>query len=131
NVLKAGIVGRLVANDLSGALVSAQLLEIDPATGRRPELVQIARLLETEIREKYTPERMGFDFDVHIIGFAKMIGDIAEGAQRVVLFFGIAFLITTALVYLYAASLRLAIIPVACSLVAVVWQLGLLPLLGF
>mgnify|MGYP006310254563 CR=1 FL=1 len=35
NILKAGIVGRLVANDFSGALVSAQLVEIDPATGGR------------------------------------------------------------------------------------------------
>ena len=33
NILKAGIVGRLVANDFSGAMVSAQLLDADPETG--------------------------------------------------------------------------------------------------
>ena len=32
NILKAGIVGRLVANDFSGAIVSAELMEFDPTT---------------------------------------------------------------------------------------------------
>ena len=35
NILKAGIVGRLVANDYSGALVVATLLENDPNTGEK------------------------------------------------------------------------------------------------
>ena len=33
NIIKSGRLGQLVANDFSGAIVSAQLLEIDPATG--------------------------------------------------------------------------------------------------
>ena len=33
NIIKSGKVGQLVANDFSGAIVSAQLLEIDPGTG--------------------------------------------------------------------------------------------------
>ena len=35
NILKAGIVGRLVANDFSGAIISAQLLTFDPDSGKR------------------------------------------------------------------------------------------------
>ncbi len=35
NILKAGIVGRLVANDFSGAIISAELLEVDPSTGEK------------------------------------------------------------------------------------------------
>ena len=69
--------------------------------------------------------------DVHIIGFAKVIGDIADGAARVVAFFGITFVVTAALVYAFAQSLVLALIPLACSLIAVVWQLGLLAAMGF
>ena len=130
NIIKAGIVGRLVANDFSGALISAQLLEFNPNTGERLDYVDVARQLEN-IRQKYSSSAVGVDIDYHIIGFAKVIGDITDGAKRVVLFFIIAFFITALLVYIYSQSLKLTTVPLACSLVAVVWQLGILPLLGY
>ena len=131
NIIKSGTLGRLVANDFSGALVSAQLLEIDPNTGERLDYVQVARLLEENIRKKYSNHNLEVKIDYHIIGFAKVIGDITEGAKRVVLFFAIAFIITTLLVIYYAQSVKIALIPLICSLTAVIWQLGLLPLFGF
>ena len=131
NIIKAGIVGRLVANDFSGALISAQLLEFNPNTGEKLDYVDVARQLEENIRQKYSSSEVGVDIDYHIIGFAKVIGDITDGAKRVVLFFVIAFFITALLVYIYSQSVILTIIPLVCSLVAVVWQLGILPLLGF
>jgi uncharacterized protein len=131
NIIKAGIVGRLVANDFSGALISAQLLEFHPNTGERLDYVDVARQLEENIRQKHSSAAVGVDINYHIIGFAKVIGDITEGAKRVVLFFIIALFITALLVYLYSQSIKLTIIPLTCSLVAVVWQLGILPLLGF
>ncbi len=127
NILKAGILGRLVANDFTGAAISAQLLEVDPATGEKLDFIKVSRLLEEQIREKYQSEQI----DVHIIGFAKVIGDIADGAKRVILFFFIAFVITSLLVFLYTRSTILTLIPLCCSLIAVVWQLGLLPILGY
>src|SRR5215510_6340756 len=51
NILKAGIRGRLVANDFSGALISAIVLEQD-ATGRPIDPIQVARALETRVRDK-------------------------------------------------------------------------------
>lgn len=129
NIIKAGITGRLVANDFSGALVSAQLLDVNPNTGRKLDYVEVARQLEENIRQKYGGEQA--DIDIHIIGFAKIIGDITEGARRVILFFVITLVITTLLVIIYSQSLRLALVPVFCSLVAVIWQAGLLPLLGY
>ncbi len=48
-----------------------------------------------------------------------------------VLFFLVAFLITAVFVYVYSQSFKLTVIPLACSLIAVIWQLGLLTLLGF
>ncbi len=127
NILKAGILGRLVANDFTGAAISAQLLEIDPATGEKLDFIKVSHLLEEKIRDKYQSDKI----DVHIIGFAKVIGDIADGAKRVILFFFIAFLITSLLVFLYTRSLILTLIPLSCSLTAVIWQLGLLPILGY
>jgi len=130
NILKSGYVGRLVANDFTAAIVSAELLEINPNTGERLDYIDVANQLES-IRQKYSSEGIGVDFDYHIIGFAKVIGDIASGAARVVLFFLIAFIITAVFVYVYSQSIQLTVIPLACSTIAVIWQLGLLTVLGF
>ena len=130
NLLKSAYVGRLVANDFSSALVVASLLEVDPTTGERLDYLHVADQLE-EIRQKYSNHEVGVDFDYHIIGFAKVIGDIASGVARVVLFFLVAFFITAIFVYLYSQSVKLTFIVVGCALVAVVWQLGLVTLLGF
>jgi len=127
NILKAGIVGRLVANDFSGAIISAQLLEVNPDTQERLDYFDVARLLETEVREAFETDNI----DVRIIGFAKVVGDIKEGANRIVLFFGVALLITAFLVYIYSQSVRLTVVPLVCSIFAVIWELGMLPLLGF
>jgi hypothetical protein len=130
NILKSAYYGRLVANDFSAAIISAELLEVDPNTGERLDYINVADQLE-QIRIKYSGHNVGVDFDYHIIGFAKVIGDISAGAARVVLFFGVAFFITALFVYVYSQSIRLTLIPLACSLIAVIWQLGALPMLGF
>jgi predicted RND superfamily exporter protein len=130
NILKSNYMGRLVANDFSAAIVVAQLLEVNPGTGEKLDYIDVAGELES-IREKFSTHEVGVDFDYHIIGFAKVIGDIASGAARVVLFFLIAFIITAVFVYVYSQSLKLTVIVVGCSLMAVIWQLGLLTLLGF
>ncbi|MBN2468501.1 MAG: MMPL family transporter [Deltaproteobacteria bacterium] len=127
NILKSNIVGRLVANDFSAAIVSTQLMEFDPTTGERLNYIDVARQIEEKIRARYSNEFI----DIHIIGFAKVIGDITAGAVRVLFFFLATIAITTLLVYLYTQSWRLTIVPIACSLIAVIWQLGLLSLLGF
>jgi hypothetical protein len=127
NLLKSRYLGRLVANDFSGAIISAQLLEIDPLTGEKLDYVTVATQLEEKIRGKYQSD----EISVHIIGFAKVIGDITDGAGKVILFFVFAFFITALLVYFYSQSLRITLIPLACSIVAVIWQLGMLPLMGF
>ena len=129
NAIKAGIVGRLVANDFTGAIVSGRLQEFHPNTGERLDYIEVARQLE-QIRAKALAGA-DVDVDVHVIGFAKLVGDIAAGAARVIAFFGITFLITALFVYLYTRSVRLTIPPLVCSLVAVVWQLGTVTALGF
>lgn len=131
NILKSGVLGRLVANDFSGAIISAQLLEFDPNTGEKLDYIGVAKQLEDKVRGKFQGDKVQVEIDVHIIGFAKVVGDISEGATRVVVFFAIAFLITGLLVYLYSQSWAFTLVPLGCSLIAVVWQLGLLPLLGF
>ncbi len=129
NILKSGKLGQLVANDFSGAIVSAQLLEIDPATGRKIDYARVAAGLEA-IRQQVGQESKGA-ITVHIIGFAKVIGDISDGARGVLVLFGVSICITALLVWNYAGRWKLAAAPVVCSLVAVVWQLGGLTALGY
>ena len=130
NILKSNYMGRLVANDFSAAIIVAELLEVNPDTGEKLDVIEMASQFEG-IREKYSVDPTGAAFDYHIIGFAKVIGDIAAGAARVVLFFLIAFTITAVFVYVYSQSFKMTVIVVGCSLMAVIWQLGLLTFLGF
>lgn len=127
NILKSGQVGRLVANDFSAALVSAQLVERDPQTGEKLDYFKVADLLESDIRAKFEKD----DITIHIVGFAKVIGDVADGALGVVGFFVVAFFISAVLVYYFTHSVRMTLMPLICSLVAVVWNMGLLTVFGF
>jgi predicted RND superfamily exporter protein len=130
NILKSNYMGRLVANDFSAAIVVAELLEVNPNTGEKIDPIDMAAQFEA-IRTKYTAHPVGLEFDYHIIGFAKAIGDIAAGVKRVVLFFLIAFVITFVFVWFYSQSLKLTLVVIGCSFMAVIWQLGVLTLLGF
>ncbi len=135
NILKAGIVGRLVANDFSGALISAIVLEQD-ASGLPIDPIAVAERLEREVRASL--EGRGVDVaaaastvDVHMIGFAKVVHDVAQGALSVVIFAAVTLILTLLAVWVYCQSFRVALLPVVCSLIAVLWQLGTLTLLGY
>ena len=135
NILKAGIRGRLVANDFSGALVSAIVLEKD-ATGKPIDPIEVARDLESRVRDRIQGNDVlvhaeGSGINVHMIGFAKVVGDIADGAMSVIVFAIVTILLTLLAVWYYVQSLKVAIVPIACSIVAVTWQLGTLVLLGY
>ncbi len=126
NIVKSGEVGRLVSGDFSGAMVWANLMEENPQTGEKLDYREVAAQLEA-IRTEFE----GDEFTVHIIGFAKIVGDISDGAQSVVWFFLIALVITAVLLYVYSRSVWLTVLPLTCSLVAVIWQMGTLSLLGY
>ena len=127
NVIVGGYTGQLVATDNTSAMVVADLLEFDPMTKQKLDYLDLSSKLEREVRQKLeTPE-----FQVQIIGFAKQIGDIADGAKSVMRFFLLAFLLTAASVYIYSRSVVLTVLPLVCSLSSVVWQFGTLQLLGY
>ena len=126
NIVKSGEVGRLVSGDFTGAMVWANLLEENPQTGEKLDYRQVAAELEA-IRNEHEND----DRTVHIIGFAKIVGDISDGATAVAWFFLIALGITAVLLYLYSRSVWLTVLPLTCSLVAVIWQMGTLSLLNF
>src|SRR6185503_13986548 len=123
NVEKSSEVGRTVASDFSGALVVAGMLEIDPQSQppKRLDYFELANRLE-ELRAKYT----GGNQTVHIIGFAKAVGDIHDGARGVILFFGIAFAITLALMVWFVKDVKLTFVALVVAMMPVLWLLGTL-----
>ena len=124
NIVKANIVGRLVAKDWSGAMIWADL--IPESQVNKVDYQQVANQFEA-IRTKYEDE----NHTVHIIGFAKVVGDISDGARSVIKFFALTIAFTWLLLFLYSTSVKLASLTVAAALVSVVWMLGALKLMGF
>ena len=127
NVLRSGQVGRLVANDFRSAIVEVPLFDFDPESGDRLDYRALSERLETLVRDQFQTEQV----TIHITGFAKIVGDLIEGAYQVAVFFALAILITLVLLYLYSRSINGTLIPLICSLIAVIWQLGLLNALGY
>ncbi len=71
------------------------------------------------------------NLSVHIIGFAKVVGDVSAATQQVMLFFVLTLLGTLLALCVYLRDLRLAWLPMLCSVVAVIWELGLLRTTGY
>ncbi|MDN5937723.1 MAG: MMPL family transporter [Salinisphaera sp.] len=126
NVSKANVIGRLVSPDQTAALVIAELIEVDPLTDEKISYTEVGDKLEA-IRAKFEGENVS----VHIVGFAKVVDDMTDAAGSVVLFFLLTLVLTGLLLWLYTGSLILGLLPLGCSVVAVIWEMGLLHLVGF
>ena len=126
NVGKAGIIGRLVSNHQDGAMVVAELLEYHPVTGEKLDYREVAEKLEA-IRSSLQSD----DISIHVIGFAKVIGDVTDASLEVVSFFAVALLLTMLLLWAFCGSFRLSLLPMFAAIVAVVWEFGLLHSVGY
>nr|WP_272887368.1 efflux RND transporter permease subunit [Stutzerimonas stutzeri] len=123
---QGGFVGTLVARDQSSAMITAELNELDE-NGKQLDYVAYNRVLEQQIRAQFEDDA----FEIQIIGFAKQIGDIADGASAVLEFCLLALLLTAAAVYWYCHSVRFTLLALGCSLTSLIWQFGSLRLLGY
>lgn len=122
---QGGFVGTLVSRDQTSAMIVAELAEVDK-DGNKIDYVAYNQRLE-ELRHQFEDD----NFEIEIIGFAKQVGDIADGASAVLEFCAVALLLTALAVYWYCHSLRFTLLPVVCSLTSLIWQFGALRLLGF
>jgi hypothetical protein len=126
NVERSGEIGQLVAADFKSSIVFVPLLDRHPQTGKALDYGDLSRQIEA-LRARYDSDAV----QIRVTGFAKVLGDLIEGLHQVLLFFLLALAITTVVLYGYTRCKRSTALVVACSLVAVVWQFGLLALLGF
>lgn len=125
NVQLSNEIGQLVAFDQRSSIIYVPLLA-RTADGQPLNYAKLSDEIE-QLRSQYQSDSI----DIHVTGFAKKVGDLIAGLEQILLFFAAAILITTFVLYGYTRCVRSTLLVVICSLVAVIWQLGLLPLLGF
>ena len=126
NVERSGEIGQLVAEDLRSSIILVPLQERIAETGERLDYHALSQRIEA-LRAQYESERIA----IHVTGFAKVVGDLIDGLRQVLVFFATATVICTVLLFGYTRCLRSTLLVTSCSLVAVVWLLGLLPTLGY
>ena len=126
NVERSGEIGKLVAGDYKSSIIMVPLLEKNPKTGEALDYSLFSRQVE-ELRSKYETDNI----KLHITGFAKVVGDLIEGLEQMMVFFVLTILICGAVLYGYTRCIRITVIVVTSSLVAVIWLLGMLPILGY
>jgi uncharacterized protein len=125
NVARSGEIGQIVALDAKSSVIFVPLLAKDPQ-GHPLDYGALAHRLD-EVSAKYQAQGV----DVHVTGFAKIVGELIDGVRAVLVFFAFAVAIAGAAVFWFTRCVRSTLLVVTASLVAVVWQLGLLPVLGF
>lgn len=126
NVERSGEVGSLVATNFGSSIILVPLMERGDASGQRLDYHDLSLKLDA-LGSKYESGKIR----IHITGFAKIVGDLISGLQQVLTFFAIAIAICTLVLLWYTRCWHSTLLVVSCSLVAVVWLLGILPTIGF
>lgn len=129
NVLRSSTIGSLVADDFESSIIYAPLLERNPETGKPIDYRDFSRQLEEKIRQQFQEQNPSVD--IHIVGFAKLVGDLIEGIESVALFALITIVLTTVFLFWYSRCIAGTVVPVIVSIIAVFWQMGILRLLGY
>ncbi|ALS67942.2 MULTISPECIES: efflux RND transporter permease subunit [Pandoraea] len=126
NIARAGIIGSFVADDLKSSMIVVPLIEKDPESGKPLDYAAFSRQLEKQIRAQE-----GGPYRIHIVGFAKLVGDLIDGLYAVMAYFAVSILIAAVFVFLYTRCWRSTLLLVASAALGVVWLLGIMQLFGF
>ncbi|MDX1734324.1 MAG: MMPL family transporter [Halioglobus sp.] len=119
NINQARLKGRMVSMDMKSVLISAEIYE----TG--VDYHAVYQQLN-DIRDKYSDGNIS----VHINGFAMVMGFVNDALPKIFGLFLVSTLITFAILWRCFRSIRLAVLPLISSSLAVLWSLGLSHLAG-
>ncbi len=126
NIANTGRVGELVSDDYTSSMMYVPLLQYDGITNQNLNYGELTKQLN-QLRKEYASQGV----TLHIIGFAMVVGDMINGIDKILIFFGISILIAAAMLFWFTRCVRSTLLVVTASLVAVIWQMGILPLLGY
>lgn len=124
NINRAGVVGSLVSNDYHSSMIEIPLI-LRGGDGKPLSYQELSTSLE-QIRAKYENDDIG----IYITGFAKISGDMIDGLFKVMLFFIVAAVVAALIIFFYTRCLRSTCLVLICSVIAVVWQQGLVIAFG-
>lgn len=123
NIARAGVVGSLISNDYRSSMIEIPLL---PTVDGKPLSYQELSSALERIRAKYESDDVG----IYITGFAKISGDMIDGIHKVMLFFIVAALVAALIIYFHTRCVRSTCLVLVCSVIAVLWQQGLVTTFG-
>ncbi|MFA7270993.1 MAG: MMPL family transporter [Sterolibacterium sp.] len=125
NVSRSGIDGNIISKDMKSSLVYVPLLD-QHADGSPIDYGVLGRDIESKVRSLETTK-----IKIHVVGFAKLAGDLIEGMGQIIIFFVISVAIATLFVFGYTRCVRSTLLLVSVSILGVIWLLGLMRLLGY
>jgi predicted RND superfamily exporter protein len=126
NVRRSGITGSLVGNDQKSSMIFLPLIDKDAVSGEAFDYKAFRDQIES-LRGSFEKEGV----DIHVIGFAQLIGDLIEGLNQVLMYFLVAAVTATLFILFYTRCWRSTLLVTGCSIVAVIWQMGLMQAFGF
>ena len=127
---KAGEIVRRGYIDQRGFAFRFAEIEAETRNEEGESLYHVIEGKNIEIAEVDNPD-YNPDIDIKIVGFAKVVGDIADAVLGVVGFFALTILLVWMILWWYCSSPWIAMLPLTCGLLAVVWELGILRLAGY
>jgi predicted RND superfamily exporter protein len=125
NIGRSNQIGKLIAPDFRSSIIKVPLLARD-GSGQPLDYGALGasiRALQTQFDSQ--------GVTVRPIGFAMVIGDLIADLRQIIVFFMISVAISAVIVFWFTRCVRSTVLVLACSLTAVLWQLGILPFLGF
>ena len=126
NVARSGEIGQLVAADAGSSIVLVPLLATDPSTNAPLDYAAFAARLD-DLRTTFESSTIG----IHVTGFAQVVGDLIGGLHVMLAYFAVSVGIAALILFWYTRCVRSTLLVVVCSMIAVVWQLGLVVSLGY
>ncbi|WP_232478246.1 efflux RND transporter permease subunit [Pseudomonas alkylphenolica] len=130
NISRAQLLGNLVGTDFRSSMIFLPLLDKDSNSGEALDYWELSKRLES-IRAQYSGDQGGADLDIRIVGFSKVVGDLLDGLQQMVIYFAVAALIAALIIFAWTRCVRSTALVLGCSCIAVLWQLGLIARLGY
>ncbi|MDH4656853.1 MULTISPECIES: RND family transporter [unclassified Pseudomonas] len=130
NIGRAQLLGNLVGTDFRSSMIFLPLLDKDSDTGEPLDYWQLSKQLES-IRAQFSGPQGSADLNIRIVGFSKVVGDLLDGLQQMMVFFAVAALIAALIIYAWTRCVRSTLLVLSCSCIAVLWQLGLIARLGY
>jgi len=126
NIVNTGRIGELVSDDFTSSMIYVPLLQHDGITNQDINYGRLASELD-QLRLEYAKQGV----TLHIIGFAMVVGDMINDIAGILIFFVISALIATTMLFWFTRCIRSTLLVVLASMIAVVWQMGILQLLGY